>query len=256
MGIRVHKSIGYTLAGREFKKYLKSEKALSEAVYREEEGYGNLPKWADKNKKAIIKFYNENNPWRPISASKAGQFEWNLYVKSLQGDKEGKRPYLHDHVEVDGQHGKPTFVQVIPIGSAKQWARYDDDIDYAEETAKYHQKRRTLPIGKCGIYPWLGMVRTKVPPLRYFKKKGSKGAKESRDKFATLRAAEWSQLSGNWDPKVKPLAKGELLEHMKKDYRPVIPLPAAVIFWAIKDAFKDPAKAYNALRPMLVVYWA
>jgi len=71
-----------------------------------------------------------------------------------------------------------------------------------------------------------------------------------------LNGGDYNRIIGKWDEKQPPLVEGGLLKHFLEDYRPQIPLQATIVFYAIKDAFKDPSKTFNALRPMLTVYWA
>lgn len=254
MGVRVHKSIGYTLSGEEFREHVPDNRKLAEAMYRMfdcEDDTEKFFNWVANNKGPILDFFTENFPWGRYKDDKDRDRDWAFALK-LSPDFQEKSD-LSDYVVSDNHDYDAKFLQIIPIGHKKEWFRYDDMIDWSEETAVHGQKDRIVPVGKAGLYPYLGMVRTKLPTEdlpdlvlnRTF----------NNNYFETLEPAEWSRIVGEWSEDQPPLVQGALLEHFRRDYRPVIPLCAAIVFFAIKDVFRDPVAAYNALRPAMAVYW-
>lgn len=65
-------------------------------------------------------------------------------------------PELCHCVEHDAEFGDPKILLITPPSMHSSWHRYDDDIDYHEETECHNQNRRYVEM-PWGIYPWNGI---------------------------------------------------------------------------------------------------
>ena len=233
MGIRVHKSLGYGA---------KDVSLNGDSLMKENMTIRDFVKWAKRNKKGILDFYLRNSPGiRYGSPEEAWEFSLDLISKELL-----EKTFLPDHLISDDEYGIMGVVQFIPVG-CHDWARYDDIIDYCEEESS---EPRVEFLDKCGIYPWLGMVRYRDCPPGIWKNK------EAEDRNAILAPSQWGMLTGNWDKVQGPLVDERALKHLTEDYRPILPMELAAVVYFFREAFDDVDKLYNSLRPMIYVYWA
>ena len=89
------------------------------------------------------------------------------------------------------------------------------------------------------------------------------GATEDEIKFldevaknGVVWPADWCRMTGQWgDGRGPTIDNPNIVEHLKSDYRPAIPMEVACVMYLIRDAFDDVDVAFNALRPILVVNW-
>lgn len=267
MGIRVHKALGYGVDN--IKCIKKSQGGYSEmadpridrAKFRalEEKAYDmegpEILRWLKKEKDDLVAFHAKHNPGRGANGNKESyEFDWKFLYQSLDHmHKEKKLDSLDFGGSVihQGEYGIPEVMLFVPP-TCPSWKRYDDTLDYHEETyTKEQGQLNWYKFLKCsGIYPWNGyMLRYRDPKPEILKE----GAKS--DDLKILDATTYSQLIGWWDPKHSPAAKGEFLRHLKEDYRPVLPLDLMMILWFMRDAFRKIDDFVNELRPMIYVHW-
>lgn len=123
----------------------------------------------------------------------------------------------------DGEFGIPSVVVVVPFcmavrGEGGRWSRYDDIIDYCEETTGYDQLRRVVEL-RNGIHPFDG---------------------------------QFENLDGThldvWEMLVRRDTQG------RNDYRVSVPNEVRALCGYLK-LFKDIETA-RALKPLLYVYWS
>lgn len=242
MGIRIHKLMGYGVNNLQYTKggHIDDPRINSDAFKKLTQGSYEftLPKfkrWCESEKKSILEFYNRNYPWRKIDDD--DDIYWKLAMSS--GEENGWG--IGNSIIHDGEYGMPEVLIFIPPG-CKGWYRYDDILDYEEESVFNRQRSWVRRIEGC-LYPWVGWVRYRPAP---------KGV-TIPDK---LEPAYYSQMAGDWDEKRKALLVGDALAHLKKDYRPQIPLELAAVIYYFREVFADVDAFYNELRPYMYVYWS
>lgn len=167
---------------------------------------------------------------------------------------------IHYHHEGGGLRNVLIFT---PPEMAYDWNRYNNTLDWIEELHRYGNKKSwVLHIKDSGIYPYNGFL------IRYKKPKKSFLADTTQiptggvtghiyDELGPVMLSTncYWQLTGTGDIPQKPLTKGTLLRHLKRDFRPPVPITIlALILWS--GCFKDPVAFVNELRPLLYLYWS
>lgn len=262
MGIRISKDLGYGVDNLRTQKgkYMdtlsdnridrKKFNALHDAAC-DLEGK-NLLDWLKKEKDDLLEFHWKHNPVREGIEKKHLDFEFKfLYQQLDQMNKAGKLDDLGGGIVYHDEFGLANVLLFIPI-TCPSWSRYDDIIDYCEETyvRPAGQINHVTRLKCSGIYPWNGrMVRFRDPKPGVLKE----GVKPEDFKF--IDATTYSQLIGWWDEKHAPMAKGEFLKHLKEDYRPAFPIDLTMLIWFMRDAFRDVDSFVNELWPMIYVHW-
>jgi hypothetical protein len=168
----------------------------------------------------------------------------------------------------DSEFGLPGTLLIIPP-EMKDWFRYDDAIDWEEETRRHQQKSRVELLRPFGIYPYSNfMVRFRDPPSgiyddpgnvlnSYWRLKYPEDATRDNLELVKLSPSVYSQLIGTWEGlgKPKPIVKGAALKHLKNDWRSQIPLTViSLILWS--GCFTDPKSFIDELKPLLYVWWS
>lgn len=231
--MRIHKSLGYGLQGYRMDAGV-VEKCMSLDWDRKK-----FVRWARRNKRDIMKFLSGNHPHIPVKKGHDGGWRITFSLMSLE-----KGPWsICDLVTYDGECGFEDVIVFAPPEQARGWRRYDDIIDY-HEAASSGTDPKVEAIDTCGIFPYVGMVRTKMPGPGVLKRDADIEA------FRVLAPREWRVMA-----KASVGRTNKISRHFREDYRPVIPLSVGCLFWLFKDAFEDPSEAYNALRPMVYTYW-
>lgn len=137
MSIRIHKSIGYGL--RDFsldREFLDKFEKLQEI-----DDNKCFLSWIIENRNTIFNMVDNNK-------SQIFQFDYLLQdVKKLSVFD------LYDFIKFDNEYSLEDAIMFIPIEVKKEWYRYDDMIDYTEETLLYKQENRWRWIDK-GLYPY------------------------------------------------------------------------------------------------------
>lgn len=259
MGIRVHKDLGYGIDNLKHgkKSYEMEDPRIDRKKFDDlhEQAFGmegpELLKWMEKEKDALIEFHLKHHPVRK-EAEGFRDMDFKFLYHQLENQiKEKKLPDFGSSVVWDGEFGCPNVLLFVPP-TCPDWRRYDDIIDYCEETYKKGGTTNRYEFIKCsGIYPWSGrMFRFRDP------KPGILKDDSKKDELRVMDATAYSQLIGWWDEKLKPVAQGDALKHFIEDYRPVLPIDVMVLLWYMKDAFKDVDSFVNELRPMIYVHWS
>lgn len=269
MGIRVHKSLGYGVDNIKCIKKgqgsysvmgdprIDREKfdALHDKAHEMEDA--EVLRWLKKEKDDLVAFHAKHNPGRVVDKDNDYyEFDWKFLYQSLEQAHKAKKLDLDFGGSIihQGEYGIPEVLQFVPP-TCPSWKRYDDTIDYHEET--YIRKEGQInwyKFLKCsGIYPWSGrMIRFRDPKPGIMKEGATKA---DDDALKILDATTYSQLIGWWDPKQEPAAKGEFLKHLKEDYRPSFPIDLMMILWFMREAFRSIDDFVNELRPMIYVHW-
>jgi hypothetical protein len=247
MGIRVHKVIGYGL--NDLKKNDPRINWSVQDIFWDLE-IGDFEKWLnDPEKIKLLRGYTVRE-YRGIESitpeMSFSDTDKQLLIRCLNRTK--YPTYFH-------YNDRKTICLTAP--EANDWCRYDDPLDYAEETVKYHQKERCVLLNR-GIFPYDGsLVRVRDPKRKYLSKPVQlKGEAYSDDKgYVYLSGGFYNQLVGRWDSNQKALAKGYLLEHLLSDWKFQTPKPIiALILWS--GIFTKPEETIDELKPMLYVYWS
>jgi hypothetical protein len=260
MGIRVHKVLGYGLTDLKFKKTKSSIKMVDERIdwekYEErfysynEENFENLISWMENNKDSLqILLDNEY-----IGCKLAIDISSEIgMVKSFKNGK-AKASFLSDCIIHNSEYGLPNVMVLVAPSNYKEWFRYDDIIDWEEETFKNDGRGRVIKLNNSGIYPYNSCMFRFRKPKKSFAEDSY--AFEHCDELGPvlIMPAAYSQLVGRWDKKRGPTATGDFLQHLKKDFRPRLPLDILALFqWS--QIFKS-VDTINDLRPIIYVYWS
>ena len=159
----------------------------------------------------------------------------------------------------DGEGRENVMVFLQP--NHPDWHRHDDIMDYYEEHGRDGPSVRVTDLTKRGgIYPYnAAMIRFRKPSTDFYEE--SRPFKVGGDTriddhgLVSMGIGTYNQLVGRWDPKMKPLAKGKFLAHLRRSWRPRVPFGVlAVLLWH-KDCFTDLEAFIDDLRPMIYVWW-
>ena len=213
MGIRIHKAMGYGL-----------EDITPDNPIFDSKGYLNLDRESSFSEEDFINGLDTD------------KIELMLVAQDYE-----KNPFkFYDCVKYDYEDEKTSIV-FIPPTQAKYWFRYDDDIDYIEETVYNQQFKNTKLIDRA-LYPWDWYYNTitheRLTSLQYQAYVNHKFSNYPLDEFdanaifKNIGLPELNELD-----KIIPVIPDELiamLEYLK-------------IFKDEKDIYK--------LRPMIHCYW-
>jgi len=157
--------------------------------------------------------------------------------------------------------GSKQNVMVFLQPDCPDWHRHDDIMDYYEETRSDGPSSRVVDLtNRGGIHPYnSAMIRFRKPSKGVYE--GQKKPFESKHDLrvdehglVSMGVGTYNQLVGRWDPKMKPWAKGKFLAHLRRSWRPKVPLGVlAVMLW--HDCFPNLEKFIDDLRPMIYVWW-
>lgn len=215
MGIRIHKILGYGLIDVEHGKHDIADGRFTKKFINSYKTYPDVWKFEDY-KKWLQKF---------------SDFESRFEVASLQNlDSDISRCFVYD-----GEYGDPNVFMVIPPAHRGNWYRYDDIIDYYEESVKNGSVNWHKHLN-YGIYPY------------------SSAFMDSR----TGRRVKHSTMLGQVDKKVaNEVAKKDgfaSYDDAKKYIAPEVPKCVELVCKFCK-VFRT-QKTILQLRPMLYTYWS
>lgn len=264
MGIRVNKIIGYGVTDlAEKDPRVDWENLYSENSKLYEQDSKGFLEWCERNIDKIEELWAAENPGdsngidpspKEIGLSfKRWHFE--LLKKTLNNKKFKKsRPY--NWVEFDDESDDNTIVLLAP--EYPHWKRYDDIIDWVEETQLYKQKNRVVKLDHLGgIHPYNNiMIRVNNPPEGLYRKyveiQSKTGHCADKHGYTMLTIQNYNRLVGRWSENVKPIAQGDALNHFLNDWRPQIPATiCALIAWL--DCFST--DFIRDIRPLMYVCW-
>lgn len=243
MGIRVNKIIGYGLDDVKVEKYKIIDPRINPDFDRGESFYDKLEKFPDW----IIEFHEKMAYMLHATCKvdiKRARWDLTMLANSLKRHKEeGRYTYGTGFIH-QVEFGMPEVMMFVPVDNMGSWARHDDTVDWIEETHFHNQENRVVNLfketGSCGIYPYTGMI---VNPF-----------KENKMAKSRLDGQEYNVLAGRWAKGVSPTVSQETLEHLQKDWLPVIPSSVLAMCMYL-NVFKHPKYIFD-LRPMFYVYWA
>jgi hypothetical protein len=165
------------------------------------------------------------------------------------------------------EFGLPNVLLAIDPPSHTSWYRYDDTIDWAEETDQYGSQNRVVRLRCPGIFPYSTRWKRIRPaesglwhgehltPLGAFYRDQCKFSDEHGPLF--IEAQVYSHLTGRWDPQLPAEAQGPLLTHLLDDYRPPIPPGIlAVLLWYEHCFPLGLQPILDEMRPLLYVWWS
>lgn len=161
MGIRVHKVLGYGLTDL---KVDQDYELIDERINKNGFLKDGFEDYLLDNKSSVDKFLefykNETDDKTDILAS-----DYLLLKMKMDEIKQEKRDTIDiteciNHDREFGLHNVMTITPMSMIGGVRSWKRYDDEIDFHEETNEHRQRNRVLKL-PAGIFPWIGFYETK-----------------------------------------------------------------------------------------------
>ena len=151
-------------------------------------------------------------------------------------------------------------MMVVRCPECPDWFRSDDIMDHYEEQGINGPDTRVVDMAKNGgIYPYNSrMIRFRKPSKRIYK--GRKKLESCGDfkvdehGLVSMNIGTYNQLVGRWAPNLNPIEKGPFLTHLRRSWRPAVPLGViAILLW--HDCFPDLEGFIDDLRPMMYVWW-
>jgi hypothetical protein len=238
MGIRVHKSIGFGLTDIGTRKTRGHGRVLDDPRINPR-GYLGVPDDEREHERFSFERYVEfaaKFKWTMPTRAGRRRRRWspdleNFHVQPGPRDEEDyheqklaeiKRGFPYFSVEHDTEYGMPEVLLVVPPAMTPEWRRYDEALDWCEETQCHGLKNRVIEL-KVPPYPW--------NPSREDLKTGD-----------LLPGDEWC------------LASKDYADVPGTDWRWVVPAEVAVICKFLK-LFKDDETIRN-LKPLLYVWWS
>lgn len=234
MGIRVHKILGYGLNDIEYSNDKVTDKRI------------NVEALKDCREKSFIEWFNDQDiKLLAYTISRLFKLDYkNLYFNFRLTSFENNKNLLSRYrvLTYDDEFGFDNVMLITPPDQ-KNWYRYDDIIDWIEESFE----PRVVDLfkdGKTGIYPYEGRVG-RNPFL--------KTPSAFNDK-TTISGGEYNRFVGKWDTKIDPIATGEALDDLLNNWKPALP-PIIFAYLVFSNILTHPKYAYD-LRPLLYVYWS
>lgn len=245
MGIRVHKMIGYGINNL-VEDDPRVEINILQNFCNEELNGKDFLKFIKSEKEEIIE---------AILSEEGSQEQAELAYKFLVGWKEEKGFKKYENyksVGYDDEFGLGNVLLLTPPSMAGNWSRYNDSIDWSEETQNHNQAARYQLLNHP-LYPF---------DFKYALLRGAK-------KFSVEEIKQNSSLVGRrsleqYDARVLTsdimnlMSYGEntpFKQEFMASYRPALPAElVAFMLWS--RAFTDLDAMKDSLRPMLYVYWS
>ena len=137
MGIRVHKAIGYGV--RPFKAPKNLQDKVNEAC---EVTLGEFAKWCKEREDRILEFAPKDDRGRRMMFQRVDLRPLN---------KEHFKQSLVSRIDYQNEFGFKDAILIQPIAH-DSWTRYDDTIDWVEETS-FHQAKNRFRFVNIGLYP-------------------------------------------------------------------------------------------------------
>lgn len=265
MGIRVHKELGYGLVDLKVENFrIVDERINPEGILGEHGDRWESEAWSREKyleyleqlayhprekSTSNMELLNQGKKLPPYIEMFGEDANWDL--NNLETNP-GWSPI--DSVVHQAEFGLPNVLLIIPPCEEKEWRRYDDPIDYVEETQLQVQVNRVVVL-KQGLYPWDG--------LRMDSRSGKVFTGEEHQTLTLFRRLTLSlkaEPPGEDEEKVARLLQSiaEKLgfanrEECEQFIAPVVPKSVQYLCQFAK-IFRD-WKTVFQLRPMIYVYW-
>jgi hypothetical protein len=235
MGIRVHKVMGYGLTDVKCDKYnIADPRVNPEGIFCDYE--------TEFKVEDFMAFLKKEAKRKDIDTWHASfEFAFLRDLKKMKSSLDPKRCFVYD-----GEYGLNNVLLVVPLSRKHEWFRYDNAIDYAEESNRGRVEKNYQCINHVreipeGFHPWENQYWDK----RTFKKIPWEIMEHRyNEKFfedAALDIVARSHGSDTW-------------KEMKENMTPVVPECVRLLCeWG--QAFTDPS-VWTQLRPMIYVYWS
>lgn len=235
MGIRVHKMIGYGLAD------VKTEEG---AGWRIADDRINLDSPAISRECPTIEEYRS---WLEARREE-GDIETDIELSMLREPEPNEGHLdLDDAVTHSGEFGLPNVLVIVPPTYRRRWCRFDDAIDYIEET--YLRKPPAEPQAnwvrklRHGIYPFIGYMDANT------------GERLDDKIFHWIRATNTDPRPS--DQELDLIAKAAGMEDNRDAWERVAPfLPNDIKNIAVFLDLFTTEEALLELRPLVYTYWA
>lgn len=236
MGIRVHRAIGYGLTdlrteeGKGWNIQDERINMASPAIRRECPPIGDFRRWLEEHLEA-----------GDISS------ELELFMLRDREESQGKKPLsLEGTVIHDGEYGLENVLLVVPPTYEDMWTRYDDPIDWIDETyirQDVGSQANWVKELRHGIYPFIGYMDKRT------------GEKLDDRIFHWIRGT-------NRQPKPNEQVLDELAEECGfsdsadalENVAPIVPEDIQNVV-AYLELFNDP-DSWRDLRPIMYTYWS
>jgi len=255
MGIRPHKVAGYGVTNIKVLDKEVIDPRVDWERLRSGELWDATPQeflsWMKKNRTKILELARATG-----EAVQFTSFDW---VVELMEQRKLPEPAqcIHYHHEGGGLYN---VLVLTPPDMTDTWERYDDTLDWMEETHRSKGKKSwVMRIRDAGIYPYNGYyIRSRKPKQSFLADPNQIPSDERTGHIydelgpVLLTARAYGLLTDKTFG--GPLAKGAFLRHLKRDFRPPVPYTIlALILWS--ECFKDPVAFVNELKPLLYLYW-
>ena len=244
MGIRIHKMMGYGLTdvktrGFRFHDGRFNRKGILRVDWEDREVLWTLAGYADwlDEKKATLGEDEYSEAWdcswernavRQIMAGASKQLQlWECFIHQIE-------------------YGMSEVVCCIPLQCRNSWYRYDDSLDYHEETYARSGQKNWVKVLKDGFYPYNGL---------YWDARDGRVIKPDHACFLR-RTANAAREKGGFENELDAISKAcgfESFSDASEHMVPVVP-PGLRFLLEYCKVFTDPSVVFQ-LRPMIYVYW-
>lgn len=237
MSVRVHKMVGYGIYGiKKGDGWFDWDKF--EDSYEKDLDRDSFIIWVDNNKKVIEELWDRRDLGR--SFDKEVEF-WKLSFKDNNWD-------LYKSVVWKGSDEVPVMLFIPPEYSGS-WYRFDNAVDFIEETEEWGQKDRVKFISNLEGGSFIRVGDSKMGELvnnyvdAFCRDKVIRDEKGFPKRFSSC---DFNYLLEN--------AKIDFKEHLQQDWRMEVPFSVVgILLWL--GCVKDMKKFIDSLRPMIYVCW-
>lgn len=153
MGIRVHKRIGYGLTDLKVKRTRPKSDPEYELVDPRINPHGYLGNEKRRRKAADWAPFLEKFRWSVPTGKPGKRRREAANMEIMTAEQVMKDLRVFDAVSYDGEGGLPNVLLVQPPSLVDEWSRYDDLIDYIEESDREKADPR-VKLLRTGIFPW------------------------------------------------------------------------------------------------------
>ena len=275
MGIRIHKAVGWGLNNLQTKQtggkhpltVTADPRFDAEAfrkVYVHVRGFAQFAAWTQEPsvKARIYELLRRETPWADAKGDPPGGYAFKQYTRNAGRPQYKRWDVGSCFIHGDEYHSAEALL-VIPPEMLSTWFRHDNTIDWIEESEAaglQGPSNRTQMLTGCGIYPYsAGWIRHRDPAPGLWS--DSTRHVQHRDELGPLALdpASYSMLTGRWSPDQLASAQGDLLKHLREDWRPLVPggVIAILVYYETHGCFPQGTEALiDDLRPMLYAWWS